>query len=285
MRTARAKGLSERRVLGAPRAAQRADPDRHAVRPRLRRGDRRRRDPHRVGLRPAGRRPVRGRVDRQPRPAADHGRRCSTARSSSCCSRRSWTSLYALPRPAGQAERSERARCSRSRTCTCRFATEDGVVQAVDGVSFDLTRGRDPRDRRRVGCGKSVTALTMMGLSRGPERARSTGTVRVRRHGAGDARATTSCARSAASEIAMVFQDPMTSLNPVYKVGDQIVEQIRAHEDVSKDEARERAVEVLRSVGIPDPEQRARQLPARVLGRHAPARDDRDGAVARAGRS
>ena len=79
----------------------------------------------------------------------------------------------------------------------------------------------------------------------------------------------------------MIFQDPMTSLNPVHRIGDQIVEQIQAHEDVSDAEARDRAVALLERVGIPRAARARRQLPARVLRRHAPARDDRDGAVVR----
>ena len=78
----------------------------------------------------------------------------------------------------------------------------------------------------------------------------------------------------------MVFQDPMTSLDPVYRVGDQIVEQIRAHDrKISKAQALDRAVELMERVGIPRAAERAALLPARVLRRHAPARDDRDGAV------
>ena len=78
----------------------------------------------------------------------------------------------------------------------------------------------------------------------------------------------------------MIFQDPMTSLNPVQKIGDQIVEQIQEHEALPDQQARERAIELLERVGHPARPRADRQLPVRVLGRHAPARDDRAGAVA-----
>ena len=80
----------------------------------------------------------------------------------------------------------------------------------------------------------------------------------------------------------MIFQDPLSSLHPFYKVGDQLVEAVRAHHDVSKAAARDRAIEMLELVGIPEPRAARRRLPARVLRRHAPARDDRDGADQRA---
>ena len=144
------------------------------------------------------------------------------------------------------------------------FATEDGVVKAVDGAGFDLAAGEVLAIVGESGSGKSVTALTVMGLSRGPN-ASIDGSIRYRDTeltsiGEDDMR------QIRAEKIAMVFQDPMSALNPVYRVGDQIVEQIRAHEDVSKDEARERAVESLRSVGIPNPERRARHYPHEFSG-------------------
>ena len=144
------------------------------------------------------------------------------------------------------------------------FATEEGTVKAVDGVSFDLNAGEILAIVGESGSGKSVTALTVMGLSRGPN-ARIDGSVRL---GEQDILTLDEDAlRSIRGEqIAMVFQDPMTALNPVYKVGDQIVEQILAHEDVSKQEARERAVEALRSVGIPNPERRFDNYPHEFSG-------------------
>ena len=144
------------------------------------------------------------------------------------------------------------------------FATDGGVVNAVDGVSFSLAAGEILAIVGESGSGKSVTAQTVLGLTRAPN-ATITGAVRF------DGRDLTDLddrdLRQVRGErIAMIFQDPMTSLNPVYRVGDQIVEMIRAHRDVSKREARERAVELLTSVGIPNPERRVRHYPHEFSG-------------------
>ena len=144
------------------------------------------------------------------------------------------------------------------------FATEDGVVQAVGGVSFELQAGEVLAIVGESGSGKSVTAQTITGLTRAPN-ARITGSVTYRGrelNGLDDDQL-----RDVRGEqIAMIFQDPMTSLNPVYRVGDQIAEMIRAHRDVSKREAADRAVELLRSVGIPNPERRVRHYPHEFSG-------------------
>ena len=144
------------------------------------------------------------------------------------------------------------------------FATEDGVVQAVSGVSFELQAGEVLAIVGESGSGKSVTAQTITGLTRAPN-ARITGSVTYRGrelNGLDDDQL-----RDVRGEqIAMIFQDPMTSLNPVYRVGDQITEMIRAHRDVSKREAGDRAVELLRSVGIPNPERRVRHYPHEFSG-------------------
>jgi oligopeptide/dipeptide ABC transporter ATP-binding protein len=144
------------------------------------------------------------------------------------------------------------------------FATEDGVVQAVGGVSFELHAGEVLAIVGESGSGKSVTAQTITGLTRAPN-ARITGSVSYRNrelNGLDDGKL-----RDVRGEqIAMVFQDPMSSLNPVYRVGDQISEMIRAHRDVSKREASERAVELLASVGIPNPERRVRHYPHEFSG-------------------
>jgi len=144
------------------------------------------------------------------------------------------------------------------------FATEDGVVQAVDGVSFEVAPGEVVAVVGESGSGKSATAQTLIGLTRAPN-TRISGSVTF------DGRELTGLSddelRSVRGEhIAMIFQDPMTSLNPVYRVGDQIAEMIRAHRDVSKGEARARAVELLRSVGIPSPERRVRDYPHEFSG-------------------
>ena len=121
--------------------------------------------------------------------------------------------------------------------------------------------------------------MTLMGLTRAPNAqfegsARYQGTDLVT---AGD----NELRAIRGAEIAMIFQDPMTSLNPVIKIGDQIIEQIREHLGISGQQARERTIELLERVGIPARARPGRFVPVRVLGRHAPAGDDRDGALVR----
>jgi oligopeptide/dipeptide ABC transporter ATP-binding protein len=137
-------------------------------------------------------------------------------------------------------------------------------VRAVDGVSFELERGKVLGIVGESGSGKSVTAMTIMGLTRG---------VNAKFGGSVSYKGTDLLAASDAemqnyrgNEIGMIFQDPMTSLNPVYRVGEQIVEAIQAHEDVDKRNARRRAVELLRQVGIPNPESRVDDFPHQFSG-------------------
>ena len=144
------------------------------------------------------------------------------------------------------------------------FRTEDGVVRAVDGVSFTLGEGEILGIVGESGSGKSVTAMSIMRLIRDPN-AIFTGQVLYR----GRDLFLLSAAQMRdvrGSEMAMVFQDPMTSLNPVYRVGWQIAEQIRAHERVSRSTALRRAVELLGSVGIPRPELRVHDFPHQFSG-------------------
>jgi oligopeptide/dipeptide ABC transporter ATP-binding protein len=144
------------------------------------------------------------------------------------------------------------------------FGTDEGTVHAVDGVSFTLEAGEVLSIVGESGCGKSVTAMTILGLTRGIN-ARIGGSVRYQ----GKELTTASAEELQAirgDRIAMVFQDPMSSFNPVHKIGDQIVEAILAHRDMDKAEAHRKAVEALGSVGIPDPETRAKHYPFEFSG-------------------
>jgi oligopeptide/dipeptide ABC transporter ATP-binding protein len=144
------------------------------------------------------------------------------------------------------------------------FATEGGRLQAVDGVSFDLAPGEVLAIVGESGSGKSVTAQTLIGLTRSANAAIE-GSVRL--GGVELIDASDAALRNVrGEEIAMVFQDPMTSLNPVYRVGSQIVEAIKAHREVSGAEARKLTVELLGSVGIPEPERRIDDYPHQFSG-------------------
>jgi peptide/nickel transport system ATP-binding protein len=144
------------------------------------------------------------------------------------------------------------------------FATEEGLVQAVDGVSFELEAGEVLAVVGESGCGKSVTAMTLMGLTRSPN-ARFEGTAKYK--GTELVAASEDELRHIrGAEIAMIFQDPMTSLNPVMKIGAQIVEQIQEHQGVPDAQARERAIEVLEQVGIPRARERIDSYPFEFSG-------------------
>ena len=144
------------------------------------------------------------------------------------------------------------------------FATEDGLVKAVDGVSFELERGRLLGVVGESGSGKSVTAMTILGLTRGPN-ARFEGEVEYKGRDLLQLKEN-ELRRVRGREIAMIFQDPMTSLNPVYRVGNQIVEAIQTHFDISAKDARRRAIDLLRQVGIPNAERRFDDYPHQFSG-------------------
>jgi peptide/nickel transport system ATP-binding protein len=144
------------------------------------------------------------------------------------------------------------------------FRTEDGLVQAVDGVSFHVDAGEVLAIVGESGCGKSVTGMTLLGLTRGPNarfggRAVFDGCELV---GASDEQ----LRRIRGAEIAMIFQDPMTALNPVQRIGKQIAEQILAHSDLDDDAAMERARALLERVGIPRATERLRAFPHELSG-------------------
>ena len=144
------------------------------------------------------------------------------------------------------------------------FATDEGLVRAVDGVTFELHPGEVLAVVGESGCGKSVTAMTLLGLTRSPN-ARFSGAAYYRDTellGASDAQ----LRRIRGAEVAMIFQDPASSLNPVQRVGKQIAEQIQAHEKVSDAQARERAIELFERVGIPNARQRVDAYPFEMSG-------------------
>ena len=152
-------------------------------------------------------------------------------------------------------------------------------MRAVDGVSFDVARGETLGIVGESGCGKSVTALSILRLIP-PETGRiAQGSIRF------EGKELTALSEQEMKSlrghrISMIFQEPMTSLNPVLTVGTQIAENVVRHMGVPWSAARERAREMLDLVRIADRQTPARRVSAPALGRHAPARHDRHGAVA-----
>jgi peptide/nickel transport system ATP-binding protein len=145
------------------------------------------------------------------------------------------------------------------------FATDDGVVHAVDGVDLAIDHGETLGVVGESGCGKSITALSVLKLIPMPPGRIADGRILWRGRdlvplGSADMQ------KIRSKEIAIVFQEPMTSLNPVYTVGDQIAEVIRLHEKLTRRAARDKAVEMLRLVHIPNPERRVRDYPHQFSG-------------------
>ena len=145
------------------------------------------------------------------------------------------------------------------------FHVMDGTVKAVDGVSFSIRRGETLGIVGESGCGKSVTALTIMRLLDIPPAEIASGEVRF--EGRDILTLPDSEMRALrGNDIAMIFQEPMTSLNPVFTIGNQISEAVRLHLKVSRREATDRAIESLKLVGIPFPERRVKQYPHEMSG-------------------
>ncbi|MDD9369967.1 MAG: ABC transporter ATP-binding protein [Acidimicrobiales bacterium] len=143
------------------------------------------------------------------------------------------------------------------------FRTPRGVVRAVDGVSLTLERGRTLGLVGESGCGKSVLSRSIMGLL--PSSADRSGAIHFdgeRVDGLGD----DALRDYWGTQMSMVFQDPMTSLNPVMRIGKQITESLEVHTDLDRTQARETALALLRSVHIPEPERRLRQYPHELSG-------------------
>ncbi|PZG46678.1 dipeptide/oligopeptide/nickel ABC transporter ATP-binding protein [Spongiactinospora gelatinilytica] len=144
------------------------------------------------------------------------------------------------------------------------FHTPRGIVRAVDGVSFELAGDRTLAILGESGSGKTVLARSIMGLLPRSGVTRQ-GSVLYKGENLAEM-GERELRRRRGADIAMVFQDPMTSLNPVHRIGRQVGETIRLHRRVSRGEARRRSVTLLRSVGIPDVERRARQYPHQLSG-------------------
>ena len=163
---------------------------------------------------------------------------------------------------SADARRTEPVKLLEVRDLRVRFNSADGVVKAVDGMSFTVDKGQTLAIVGESGSGKSVTCLSLMGLVRG---AKVTGSatfegrdlLKLHQNELREVRG---------KKIAMIFQDPLSSLNPYYKVGWQISEMILAHEKISKKDARDRSIELLKLVGIPRPDRRVDDYPHQFSG-------------------
>jgi peptide/nickel transport system ATP-binding protein len=145
------------------------------------------------------------------------------------------------------------------------FYTDGGVAKSVDGVSFEIGAGETVGLVGESGCGKSVTALSLLRLIRPPGRIEPGSAIQF--DGKNLVSIDEKSMRSIrGARIAMVFQEPMTALNPVFTVGDQIAEVVRVHHGGSKQEARRRAIEMLETVGIPSPAERVDDYPHQLSG-------------------
>ncbi|MDC7233209.1 MAG: ABC transporter ATP-binding protein [Spirochaetales bacterium] len=159
--------------------------------------------------------------------------------------------------------------CSGLRTY---FYTDDGVVKAVDDVNFTIERGKTLGIVGESGCGKSVTSHSIMQLVPKPHGKISGGEIIYRGHDGEEVNIADldpfgpKMRQIRGNEIAMIFQEPMTSLNPVYSIGDQIIESIRLHQKLNKKDAKARAIEMLKLVGIPAAELRVNEYPHQLSG-------------------
>ena len=162
-------------------------------------------------------------------------------------------------------ERSKTATLLEIEDLQVEFKTRHGIARVLDHVGFELQSGRTLGIVGESGCGKSMTALSIMGLVPTPPGRISGGSIRL--NGEDLLRADKKRLREVrGNEISMIFQEAMTSLNPVFSVGDQIAESVRLHQGLSKREALERAVEMLKAVGIPVPERRVKEYPHQLSG-------------------
>jgi peptide/nickel transport system ATP-binding protein len=148
---------------------------------------------------------------------------------------------------------------------TVEFKTEKGVVRAVDSISFDLASGEPLGIVGESGCGKSVTALSLLKLIPSPPGRIAGGEILL--DGQNIVPLSDSRMRGLrGNKISMIFQEPMTALNPVYTIGNQMIEILRIHKNISRQEARNQAVEILNTVEIESPEKRIKQYPHELSG-------------------
>ncbi len=147
---------------------------------------------------------------------------------------------------------------------TC-FYTDEGISRAVDGMDFKIDRGRTLGVIGESGCGKSVSALSVMQLIPRPPGRIIEGEALFKNENL-MTKTADEMRRIRGNEIAMIFQEPMTSLNPVFTIGNQISESVIQHQKLEKDDAREKAIDSLRRVGIPSPQQRIDEYPHQMSG-------------------
>ncbi|MEW6357364.1 MAG: ABC transporter ATP-binding protein [Planctomycetota bacterium] len=145
------------------------------------------------------------------------------------------------------------------------FFTDDGVATAVDGVSYDIPRGKTLALVGESGCGKSVSALSIMRLIPSPPGRIVDGKILFEGKNLLDL-SESQMRNIRGNDISMIFQEPMTSLNPVFTVGNQVIEAVELHQGVTGEKAREMTVEMFRKVGIADPEQRVDEYPHQMSG-------------------
>jgi peptide/nickel transport system ATP-binding protein len=145
------------------------------------------------------------------------------------------------------------------------FTTDDGIVQAVDGVDISIGRGETVGVVGESGCGKTVTALSVLKLIAMPPGRIVAGQILYQGRDLAPL-SISEMDRIRAKDIAMVFQEPMTSLNPVYAIGEQIAEVLRRHEGLSRQAARDKTIEMLRLVQIPNPDKRVDDYPHQFSG-------------------
>ena len=145
------------------------------------------------------------------------------------------------------------------------FRGRDKTARAVDGISFDIRQGETVCLVGESGCGKTVSALTILGLIPSPPGEIVGGEINFKGSDLLNLEEA-DMQKIRGNHIAMVFQEPLTSLNPVFTIGDQIGEAIMVHEEVAPDELRERCVKLLKDIGIPSPEQRLKDYPHQLSG-------------------